>query len=297
MTRLQLIRQRHGQSYLAHFHCSLVHPQILDKGTTSRPLYSTHVSRPATSSLLFCSRPFPNAAISSARLHSSLSIPDQLPSAKVFRQQTHRRCVAITTVSLRSTASITSPTSFDIRGSSFVRSLSNVFVTPQQTCTRAKKLRTSPNRTQGSFTTTAPLIATRPYHNARHFSYQGHSSPFSTGTQKNTTGNFYGGRATLSTMPHTTDESAAPAVKLLTEVLDKPSLDNRSYRVIELGNGLEALLVHDSETDKASASLDVGVGNFSDDNDMPGTAHAVEHVSDAASGCPFRYSSHSNRPV
>jgi insulysin len=83
-------------------------------------------------------------------------------------------------------------------------------------------------------------------------------------------------------MPHTTNEPAAPAVKLVTEALDKPSLDNRSYRVIELGNGLEALLVHDSETDKASASLDVGVGNFSDDNDMPGTAHAVEHVSDAA---------------
>ncbi|CAK7218316.1 hypothetical protein SEUCBS140593_003506 [Sporothrix eucalyptigena] len=79
-------------------------------------------------------------------------------------------------------------------------------------------------------------------------------------------------------MPHTTSEAASAAAKLVTESLDKPSLDTRSYRVIELANGLEALLVHDAETDKASASLDVGVGNFSDDNDMPGTAHAVEHL-------------------
>ncbi|CAK7263695.1 hypothetical protein SEPCBS119000_000613 [Sporothrix epigloea] len=81
-------------------------------------------------------------------------------------------------------------------------------------------------------------------------------------------------------MLFTTDKAAssAPAIRLVTEDLAKPSLDTRSYRVIELANGLEALLVHDAETDKASASLDVGVGNFSDDPEMPGTAHAVEHL-------------------
>ncbi|CAK7567937.1 MAG: hypothetical protein SEPTF4163_005915 [Sporothrix epigloea] len=80
-------------------------------------------------------------------------------------------------------------------------------------------------------------------------------------------------------MLFTTDKTLpAGAVKLVTEDLAKPSLDKRSYRVIELENGLEALLVHDAETDKASASLDVGVGNFSDDPEMPGTAHAVEHL-------------------
>ncbi|OAA58393.1 a-pheromone processing metallopeptidase ste23 [Niveomyces insectorum RCEF 264] len=68
------------------------------------------------------------------------------------------------------------------------------------------------------------------------------------------------------------------SVKIITEALQKPSLDDRSYRVIELANGLEALLVHDAETDKASASLDVGVGNFNDYEDMPGIAHAVEHL-------------------
>jgi hypothetical protein len=70
----------------------------------------------------------------------------------------------------------------------------------------------------------------------------------------------------------------SPAV-LLTDNLEKPSLDDRLYRVVRLDNGLEALLVHDPETDKASAALDVNVGNFSDEDWMPGMAHAVEHVS------------------
>lgn len=67
-------------------------------------------------------------------------------------------------------------------------------------------------------------------------------------------------------------------VTIVTETVEKPSLDDRSYRVIRLANQLEALLVHDSDTDKASASLDVGVGNFSDEDDIPGLAHAVEHL-------------------
>ncbi|EXJ94318.1 insulysin [Capronia coronata CBS 617.96] len=68
------------------------------------------------------------------------------------------------------------------------------------------------------------------------------------------------------------------SVKRITDDLEKPDLDDRSYRVIELPNKLEALLVHDAETDKASASLNVNVGNFSDEEDMPGMAHAVEHL-------------------
>lgn len=71
----------------------------------------------------------------------------------------------------------------------------------------------------------------------------------------------------------------ASSAVLLTDRLEKPSLDDRQYRVIQLPNKLEALLVHDPETDKASAALDVNVGNFSDEAEMPGMAHAVEHVS------------------
>ncbi|OAA74612.1 a-pheromone processing metallopeptidase Ste23 [Akanthomyces lecanii RCEF 1005] len=68
------------------------------------------------------------------------------------------------------------------------------------------------------------------------------------------------------------------SVTLLTDRLEKPSLDDRQYRVVRLENGLEALLVHDPETDKASAALDVNVGSFSDEDGMPGMAHAVEHL-------------------
>ena len=72
--------------------------------------------------------------------------------------------------------------------------------------------------------------------------------------------------------------SGSRRVERVTERLETPSLDDRTYRVIRLPNELEALLVHDAETDKASASLDVNVGNFCDEDDMPGMAHAVEHV-------------------
>ena len=64
----------------------------------------------------------------------------------------------------------------------------------------------------------------------------------------------------------------------LTDHLETPALDDRSYRVIRLSNQLEAMLVHDADTDKASAAMDVNVGAFSDREDMPGMAHAVEHL-------------------
>jgi insulysin len=62
------------------------------------------------------------------------------------------------------------------------------------------------------------------------------------------------------------------------EDLERPALDNRSYRITTLSNQLEVLLIHDAETDKASAALDVNVGSFNDWEDMPGIAHAVEHL-------------------
>ncbi|KAI0480517.1 ubiquitin carboxyl-terminal hydrolase-like protein [Xylariaceae sp. FL0804] len=67
-------------------------------------------------------------------------------------------------------------------------------------------------------------------------------------------------------------------VECLADKLEVPSLDDRQYRVVRLPNQLEALLVHDPDTDKASAALDVNVGAFSDEKDMPGMAHAVEHL-------------------
>lgn len=57
-------------------------------------------------------------------------------------------------------------------------------------------------------------------------------------------------------------------VTILASELEKPDLDNRAYRVIRLSNKLEALLVHDPDTDKASAAMDVHVGSFSDREDL-----------------------------
>ena len=68
------------------------------------------------------------------------------------------------------------------------------------------------------------------------------------------------------------------SVRRIADDLERPETDDRSYRVIELPNKLEALIVHDPNTDKASAALNVNVGNFSDEEDMPGMAHAVEHA-------------------
>ncbi len=86
-----------------------------------------------------------------------------------------------------------------------------------------------------------------------------------------------------ATMTNTHDGPAVKAhspkpVKLITDTLEKPSLDDRSYRVIKLANQLEVLLVHDAETDKASAAMDVNVGNFSDPDDLPGLSHSLEHM-------------------
>jgi hypothetical protein len=71
---------------------------------------------------------------------------------------------------------------------------------------------------------------------------------------------------------------AQDPVERLADRLEKPVIDNRSYRVIRLSNKLEALLVHDPDTDKASASMNVGVGNFSDPDDLFGLAHCLEHL-------------------
>ncbi|RSL76374.1 hypothetical protein CEP52_017790, partial [Fusarium oligoseptatum] len=64
-------------------------------------------------------------------------------------------------------------------------------------------------------------------------------------------------------MPHSQHNEDAPATggldapaTLLADSLEKPLHDDRDYRVVRLGNELEALLVHDPETDKASAALD-----------------------------------------
>lgn len=55
-------------------------------------------------------------------------------------------------------------------------------------------------------------------------------------------------------------------------------LDERSFRAFTLPNHLRVLVVSDSSSDKAAASLNVSVGTFSDPNELPGLAHFLEHM-------------------
>lgn len=83
---------------------------------------------------------------------------------------------------------------------------------------------------------------------------------------------------TDTTTTNSTSSCRHPRVEVLSSNIEKPELDDRSYRLIRLlDNKLEALLVHDPKTDKASAAMDVHVGHLSDPKDFPGLAHALEH--------------------
>ena len=69
-------------------------------------------------------------------------------------------------------------------------------------------------------------------------------------------------------MPSTTDgwsrSSTGSHWVFTAHEFEKPDNDDREYRLIRLPNQLEALLIQDATTDKASAALDVHVGNLSD---------------------------------
>ncbi|KAL0093600.1 ubiquinol-cytochrome c reductase core subunit 2 [Phycomyces blakesleeanus] len=61
--------------------------------------------------------------------------------------------------------------------------------------------------------------------------------------------------------------------------LEKSDNDDRQYRLIKLtSNDLEVLLMHDKNTDKSSAALDVHVGHLSDPTELQGLAHFCEHL-------------------
>lgn len=70
----------------------------------------------------------------------------------------------------------------------------------------------------------------------------------------------------------------APSTERLADELEKPIIDDRTYRVIRLQNKLEALLIHDDGADKAAAAMDVNVGSLANPEDLQGVAHAVEHL-------------------
>ncbi|CDH56832.1 a-pheromone processing metallopeptidase ste23 [Lichtheimia corymbifera JMRC:FSU:9682] len=64
-----------------------------------------------------------------------------------------------------------------------------------------------------------------------------------------------------------------------TRPLEQSDNDDRKYRLIKLAsNDLQVLLIHDADTDKSSAALDVHVGHLSDPDDLQGLAHFCEHL-------------------
>ncbi|KAM0027550.1 putative insulysin [Helianthus debilis subsp. tardiflorus] len=58
----------------------------------------------------------------------------------------------------------------------------------------------------------------------------------------------------------------------------KPRNDTRNYKRIILPNSLQVLLISDPDTDKCAASMNVGVGSFSDPDGLEGIAHFLEHM-------------------
>ncbi len=64
------------------------------------------------------------------------------------------------------------------------------------------------------------------------------------------------------------------------ETIETPSVDKREYKHITLGSSsskMDVLLISDPETDKSSAAMDIGIGQFCD-GDLPGIAHFSEHM-------------------
>eukprot|EP01128_Nolandella_sp_AFSM9_P011831 TRINITY_DN8746_c0_g1_i1.p1 TRINITY_DN8746_c0_g1~~TRINITY_DN8746_c0_g1_i1.p1 ORF type:complete len:959 (+),score=215.62 TRINITY_DN8746_c0_g1_i1:78-2954(+) len=54
--------------------------------------------------------------------------------------------------------------------------------------------------------------------------------------------------------------------------------DKREYRTLTLANEMNVMLVSDPTTDKAAASMEVGVGFFADPPNIQGIAHFCEHM-------------------
>ncbi|CAD6898866.1 unnamed protein product [Tilletia controversa] len=65
---------------------------------------------------------------------------------------------------------------------------------------------------------------------------------------------------------------------VFTKPIETPSQDKRQYKLIQLPNALQALLIHDPDTDKASAAMDIKVGHLCDPKELQGLAHYLEHM-------------------
>ncbi|KAJ3134921.1 Insulinase (Peptidase M16) [Geranomyces variabilis] len=76
----------------------------------------------------------------------------------------------------------------------------------------------------------------------------------------------------------TTSPALPSAIAVFAQNITKPDQDDRQYRLLTLPNALQALLISDPSTDKASAALDCHVGHLCDLDDAAGLAHFCEHL-------------------
>lgn len=69
--------------------------------------------------------------------------------------------------------------------------------------------------------------------------------------------------------------------KISAPFADKPHAspnDPRDYLNFRLPNGLQVLVVSDSESDRAAASINIAAGSFHEPDEWPGLAHFLEHM-------------------
>ena len=59
---------------------------------------------------------------------------------------------------------------------------------------------------------------------------------------------------------------------------ENAAMDRRTYRAIELNNGLKVLLIHDPLAKKSAAAMDIRVGSLADPAEHQGLAHFLEHM-------------------
>jgi insulysin len=65
-------------------------------------------------------------------------------------------------------------------------------------------------------------------------------------------------------IPSGPGHTRAPNYEVFNHPIEKSPADDRDYMLIQLKNGLEAMVIHDPKADKAAASMDVAVGHLSD---------------------------------
>lgn len=70
----------------------------------------------------------------------------------------------------------------------------------------------------------------------------------------------------------------ADPVVFRAEDIARSESDLRDYRYLRLENGLQIMLVSDSDSEKAAASLDVNVGSAQNPSEREGLAHFLEHM-------------------